>query len=88
MKNVNLKDVKDLVNKFINSNIDEYEFVIDNNNLDYWEINYDKKEINISECCSVYIREIEDKELESYFNDDEFIINKYVLNDLIIYILM
>jgi hypothetical protein len=87
-KVLNLGKVKELVSTFIDDHIDEFEFVIDLNNFDYWDINYDEKEINITECCTVFVREVEDETLNGYLNDDEFVIDKIRSNGFIFYIMM
>lgn len=87
-KELNLGKVKELVSTFIDDHIDEFEFVIDLDNFDYWDINYDKKEINIIECCTVFVREVEDEILNGYLDGDEYIIDKIRSNDFIFYIMM
>jgi hypothetical protein len=85
---VNVGKVKELLIKFIDSNIDEFEFIVDINNEDYWEINFEDRCINLIECCSIYIREIEDDILEKYLNDDEFVMEKVKDGNFIYYIMI
>jgi hypothetical protein len=88
MKNVNVGKVKELISKFIDDNINEFEFIVDINNEDYWEIDFEDKCITILECCSIYVREIEDNVLEKYLTDDEFVVDKVKDGEFIYYIMV
>jgi hypothetical protein len=83
---VYLKRIKELVWKFIDNNIDEFEFIIDLNNIDYWEIDFENKEINITECCIVFIREYDDEELDKLLVDNNW--GEKIKDENIIYYIM
>jgi hypothetical protein len=84
---VNLKKVKRLVSKFIDDNESEFEFYIDLDNDLYWRIDFEDKSINIVECCNVYIRKDDDKELDEMLRDGE-IGEKIEDDEFIYYIIM
>jgi hypothetical protein len=83
---VYLKRIKELVWKFIDNNIDEFEFIIDLNNIDYWEIDFENKEINITECCIVFIREYDDEGLDKLLVDNNW--GEKIKDENIIYYIM
>jgi hypothetical protein len=83
---VYLKRIKELVWRFIDNNIDEFEFIIDLDNIDYWEIDFENKEINITECCIVFIREYDDEELDKLLVDNNW--GEKIKDENIIYYLM
>ena len=83
---VYLKRIKELVWRFIDNNIDEFEFIIDLDNIDYWEIDFKNKEINITECCIVFIREYDDEELDKLLVDNNW--GEKIKDENIIYYLM
>jgi len=84
--------VKVLINeieKFISENENEFEFIVDFKNIeDNWEINFEKKCINILECCNIFVRENDDNELENWFKKENLIHKKIKINNCILYIMM
>ena len=85
MKNVILSEVIKEVNLFINENIDEFEFIVDINNFENIEIDYNDDSINIMECCSVFVREKRSDVIEELYKND---IMKMVIKDnYILYII-
>jgi hypothetical protein len=85
MKNVNLKNVIEEVNLFIDENIDEFEFIVDINDFENIEIDFSDNSINIIECCSVFVREEEDKVIEELYKDG--VIKKVIKDSYILYII-
>ena len=85
MKNVILSEVIKEVNLFINENIDEFEFIVDINNFENIEIDYNDDSINIMECCSVFVREKRSDVIDELYKND---IMKMVIKDnYILYII-
>jgi len=85
MKNVNLKNVIEEVNLFIDENIDEFEFIVDINDFENIEIDFSDNSINIIECCSVFVREEEDKVIEELYKG--CVIKKVIKGSYILYII-
>jgi hypothetical protein len=85
MKNVNLNEVLAEVELFIDENIDEFEFIVDMNDLHNIEIDFSDNSINITECCSVFVREEEDKVIEELYKDG--VIKKVIKDSYILYII-
>jgi hypothetical protein len=85
MKNVNLNEVLAEVELFIDENINEFEFIVDINNLENIEIDFSDNSINIMECCSVFVRGEEDKVIEEIYKG--CVIKKVIKGSYILYII-
>jgi hypothetical protein len=85
MKNVNLNEVLAEVELFIDENIDEFEFIVDMNDLHNIEIDFSDNSINITECCSVFVRGEEDKVIEEIYKG--CVIKKVIKGSYILYII-
>jgi len=85
MKNVNLNEVLAEVELFIDENIDEFEFIVDMNDLHNIEIDFSDNSINITECCSVFVRGEEDKVIEEIYKG--CVIKKIIKGSYILYII-
>jgi hypothetical protein len=81
--NLEFKFIIEELSKFINENISEFEFVVDFNNLEYWEFDFNNLNFNVSECCSIFVRELEDNNIEEKYSNN--IIKKVYKNNLILY---
>ena len=81
--NLEFKFIIEELSKFINENISEFEFVVDFNNLEYWEFDFNNLSFNVSECCSIFVRELEDNNIEEKYSNN--IIKKVYKNNLILY---
>jgi hypothetical protein len=81
---MNVKEIINEVEIFINENLNEFEFIVDINDNEYYEIDFEDNSFNISECCSVFIRKEDDKNLEKEYKDN--IIKKVIKNNFILYI--
>jgi hypothetical protein len=64
----------------------EFEFIVDINNNEYYEINFNDNSFNIDECCSVFIREEDDKNIEKEYKNN--IMKKVIKNNFILYIVL
>jgi hypothetical protein len=84
MKNVNLNVVLAEIELFIDENIDKFEFVVDMNDLHNVEIDFSDNSINVTECCSVFVREKEDKVIEKFYQDNTM--KKVIKDNYILYI--
>jgi hypothetical protein len=85
--NNNLIDiVKEESGKFIDRNVDEFEFIADHENDDNWEIEGDT--FTLSETLSVIVKRKEDKDLEEDLEDDDIFYEKVKVNGLILYIII
>ena len=74
------------VSLFIDENINEFEFIVDINNFENIEIDFNDNSINIIECCNVFIRKEDDKEIENEYKDD--IMKKVIVDGFILYIVL
>ena len=74
------------VDLFIDENINEFEFIVDINNFENIEIDFNDNSIGIVECCNVFIRKEDDKEIEKLYEDD--IMKKVIIDDFILYIVL
>jgi hypothetical protein len=81
--NLEFKFIIEELGKFINENVSEFEFIVDFNNLELWEFDFSDLSFNINECCNIFVRELEDNNIEEKFNDS--IIKKVYKNNLILY---
>jgi hypothetical protein len=81
---MNVKEIIKEVEIFIDENYNEFEFIVDINDNEYYEIDFKDNSFNISECCSVFIRKEDDENIEKEFEDN--IIKKVIKNDFILYI--
>jgi hypothetical protein len=81
---MNVKEIINEVDIFINENLDEFEFIVDINDSEYYEIDFNNNSFNIIECCSVFIREEDDENIEKEYKDN--IIKKVIKNNFILYI--
>jgi hypothetical protein len=79
-----VKEIIEEVEIFINENINEFEFIVDIYDIDYYEMDFNDNSFNIIECCSVFIRENEDKNIEKEYKDN--IMKKVIKNNYILYI--
>jgi hypothetical protein len=79
-----VKEIIEEVEIFINENINEFEFIVDIYDIDYYEMDFNDNSFNINECCSVFIRENEDKNIEKEYKDN--IMKKVIKNNYILYI--
>jgi hypothetical protein len=81
---MNVNEIIEEVEIFIEENENEFEFIVDINNNDinnneYYEINFNDNSFNIDECCSVFIREEDDKNIEKEYKDN--IMKKVIKNN-------
>jgi hypothetical protein len=83
---MNVKEIIKEVEIFINENLNEFEFIVDINNSEYYEIDFNDNSFNISECCSVFVREKDDKDIEKEYEGD--IMKKVIKNNFILYIVL
>jgi hypothetical protein len=83
---MNVKEIIKEVEIFINENLNEFEFIVDINNSEYYEIDFNDNSFNISECCSVFVREKDDKDIEKEYEND--IMKKVIKNNFILYIVL
>lgn len=74
---INLELIKNEVEKFINENVNEFEFIVDINDFSRWELNIDGWGVGISECVNVYFRDIFDSEIRNNLIEGENIY-KYI----------
>ena len=85
--NNNLIDiVKKESGKFIDRNVDEFEFIADHENDDNWEIDGDT--FTLSETLSVIVKKQEDEDLEEDLEGDDIFYEKVKVNDLVLYIII
>jgi hypothetical protein len=68
-KVMNVNEIIEEVEIFIEENENEFEFIVDINNNEYYEINFNDNSFNIDECCSVFIREEDDKNIEKEYKN-------------------
>ena len=81
-----VKEIIEEVEIFINENEDEFEFIVDIYDDEYYEIDFNDNSFNINECCSVFIRENEDENIEKEYED--CIMKKVIKNNFILYIVL
>jgi hypothetical protein len=86
MSNDLIDIVKEESGKFIDRNVDEFEFIADHENDDNWEIEGDT--FTLSETLSVIVKRKEDKDLEEDLEDDDVFYEKVKVNGLILYIII
>ena len=87
-KEIKIRLLLNEIEKFINEFEDEFEFIVDINDIDKWDIDFEDKSFIIEECCSVSIRESDDKELEKWIKEDDLISKKVKIGNYILYIVM
>jgi len=83
---MNIKEIINEVEIFIDENLNEFEFIVDINNSEYYEIDFNDNSFNISECCSVFVREKDDKNIEKEYENN--IMKKVIKNNFILYIVL
>ncbi len=81
-----VKEIIEEVKIFINENEEEFEFIVDIYDIDYYEMDFNDNSFNINECCSVFIRENEDKNIEKEYEDN--VMKKVIKNNYILYIVL
>jgi hypothetical protein len=81
---MNVKEIIEEVEIFIDENIEEFEFIVDIYDNERYEINFFDNSLEIDECCTVFIREEDDKKIEKEYKDD--IIKKVIKNNSVLYI--
>jgi hypothetical protein len=81
---MNVKEIIEEVEIFIDENIDEFEFIVDIYDNELYEINFFDNSLEIDECCTVFIREEDDKKIEKEYKDN--IIKKVIKNNSVLYI--
>jgi len=84
--NVSVKVLMNEIEKFIEEFNDEFEFVVDIEDMDLWEIDFENKSFNISECCSVFVRENDDDYFEKWFVEEDIVNKKVKLDNCVLYI--
>jgi len=84
--NVSVKVLMNEIEKFIEEFNDEFEFVVDIENMELWEIDFENKSFNINECCSVFVRENDDDYFENWFKEEDIVNKKVKLDNCILYI--
>ena len=60
---MNVKEIIEEVEIFIDENIEEFEFIVDIYDNELYEINFFDNSLEIDECCTVFIREEDDKKI-------------------------
>jgi len=88
IKEIKIRLLLNEIEKFINEFEDEFEFIVDINDIDKWDIDFDNRCFMIEECCSVSVRENDDKELEKWIKEDDLVSKKVKINNYILYIVM
>ena len=86
---MNVNEIIEEVEIFIEENENEFEFIVDINNNEYYEINFNDNSFNIDECwpaLSVFIREEDDKNIEKEYKNN--IMKKVIKNNFILYIVV
>jgi len=83
---MNVKEIIKEVSVFIDENINEFEFIVDFDNSEYYEIDFEDNSFNINECCSVFIRKEDDRNIEEKYKND--VMKKVIKNDVILYIVI
>jgi hypothetical protein len=92
---MNVKEIIKEVEIFIDEIYNEFEFIVDINDNEYYEIDFEDNSFNISEritssasfkCCSVFIRNEKDDEIEKKYKDD--VMKKVIKNNCILYIVI
>jgi hypothetical protein len=81
---MNVKEIIEEVEIFIDENIEEFEFIVDIYDNELYEINFFDNSLEIDECCTVFIREEDDKKIEKEYKDD--VIKKVIKNNSVLYI--
>jgi len=88
-KEISIKVLMNEIEKFIDENESEFEFIVDYKNVeDLWEIDFENKCVSVSECCSVFVRESDDEKLENWFEEEDLISKKVKINNYILYIII
>jgi len=83
---MNVKEIIEEVEIFIDENENEFEFIVDFYDSEYYDIDFEDNSFNISECCSVFIRNEKDDEIEKKYKDD--VMKKVIKNNCILYIVI
>jgi len=83
---MNVKEIIKEVEIFINENENEFEFIVDFYDSEYYDIDFEDNSFNINECCSVFIRNEKDDEIEKKYKDD--VMKKVIKNNCILYIVI
>jgi hypothetical protein len=81
-----VKEIIKEVSIFVDENINEFEFVVDIENVGFWEIDFNDNIFSIDECCNVFIRKEDDKNIEEKYKDN--VMKKVIKEDCILYIVM
>ena len=79
-----INEIIEEVEIFIDENINEFEFIVDIYNNELYEIDVFDNSFNIDECCTVFIRKEDDKNIEKEYEDS--IMKKVIKNNFILYI--
>jgi len=83
---IELKSIIEEVSKFIDENVNEFEFIVDINNLELLSFDINDLSFNISECCNVFVRKLGDNSIEEEYID--YIVKKVYKGDLILYLVI
>jgi len=88
----NIKDLRELVLEevkiFIEENEDEFEFIVDLDDMDNWSFSEEDGCVSIDECCNVFIRLGDDLKIEEGYSEDDTFLKKVENGDLVFYISM
>ena len=88
----NIKDLRELVLEevelFIEENRDEFEFIVDLDDIDNWSFSEEDGCVSIDECCNVFVRLGDDLKIEEGYSDDDSFLKKVCNGDFVFYIVM
>jgi hypothetical protein len=76
---IEFKKVVSEVSKFINENVNEFEFVKDLNDVNNYTFDIEGKYIRIEECCIIYFKDIFENEIKNNL-DEEVICKNIIIN--------
>lgn len=76
---MDLKEVKEKVEWFIEKHKDYFEFVVDLDNIDNWKVGKDY--ILIYECIAVYYLEDFYQKIKPYINSDEYVWERVIIDN-------
>ena len=74
---IEFKKIVSEVSKFIDENINEFEFVKDLNDINNYTFDIEGKYIGIEECCNIYFKDIFENEIKN--NLDEEVVYKNIM---------
>ena len=77
---MNVEEIIKEISIFVDENINEFEFVVDIENVGYWEIDFNNNSFGIGECCNVFIRKEDDKNIEEELRNTNDTKCKKILN--------